>query len=457
MLHCSRSDSHVSIAGSELAMNPLISSAMPGTFAFDSPLMPKVDISVGARSHIFQPPSSACGSLQSSTESLASATQESVSTTSRKRNREDSHIAQQGSLCSTPSRGISSMPCDCPSPLTTSGLESPPPLTNLKYRLAGGLDTPTAKIGAEQDVWPLQDDLKQREALGRRIRGYDPTESDNYFPPMPSALAMERNGMPRMPRSPSIRDGLGNVIYRVAGVAGKVLQNWSNTFRGFYAGGGRGYDLKSLSESMNGEQNTFQTTKENGFWEMSIASTPGGFPLEDYIPDYMSQDHTKTPPRASKRTRCSSDMTASWVVVSSATTSREASPSRISHRKVPPSNTKRYAVPRGLNRRPILPASRPSLSSYTGPSTLQTASYASPRSHTSFSPSHSSPVSVEARRYEARLRKREAEEDANLKRFNQQLKAMIKEGKEALGTKFEVEEDETVVDGSEILLDQDCG
>ena len=32
----------------------------------------------------------------------------------------------------------------------------------------------------------------------------------------------------------------------------------------------------------------------------------------------------------------------------------------------------------------------------------------------------------------------------NLKRFNQQLKAMIREGKEALGTKFEVEE---VMDG----------
>ena len=40
----------------------------------------------------------------------------------------------------------------------------------------------------------------------------------------------------------------------------------------------------------------------------------------------------------------------------------------------------------------------------------------------------------------ARIRKRELEEDANLKRLNQQLKAMIREGKEALGTKFEVEE-----------------
>ncbi len=45
-------------------------------------------------------------------------------------------------------------------------------------------------------------------------------------------------------------------------------------------------------------------------------------------------------------------------------------------------------------------------------------------------------------RHAARIRKRDLAEDANLKRFNSQLKAMIKEGKEALGTKFEVEEAE---------------
>ena len=425
-------------------MIPSASSAMPGTFAFDGPLTPKIDISVGARSHIFQPPSSACGSLQSSTESL-------VSMTSRKRSCEDSQIANQTTLYSSRLRGISRLPCDCASPFSASGLESPPPLANVKYILAGGLDTPTANFVAEENLWPFEEGLRRQETLGRHIRGHDPADSDNYFPPMPSALSMERNGMPRMPRSPNIRNGLGNVIHRVAGVAGKVLQNWSNTFRGFYAGGGKGYDLMPLSGSTSGGKKTFPTTEQNDFWEMGIPSTPGGFPADDYIPDYMSRDHTKTPPRASKRNRRSSDMNASWVVVSSTGTSREASPTRISHRKVPPSNTKRYTVPKGFGRRPILPASRPSLSSYAGSSALQSASYASPRSPTSFSSKHSSPVSVEVRRHEARIRKREAEEDANLKRLNQQLKAMIKEGKEALGTKFEIEEDEVIVEGSDVL------
>lgn len=55
-------------------------------------------------------------------------------------------------------------------------------------------------------------------------------------------------------------------------------------------------------------------------------------------------------------------------------------------------------------------------------------------------------MSAEVSRHAARMRRREMEEDANLKRFNHQLQAMIREGKEALGTKFEVEEEEEPAD-----------
>ncbi len=56
-------------------------------------------------------------------------------------------------------------------------------------------------------------------------------------------------------------------------------------------------------------------------------------------------------------------------------------------------------------------------------------------------------MSADVQRHAARLRKRELEDDANLKRFNQRLKAMIKEGKQALGTKVEVEDEfDSVVD-----------
>lgn len=183
------------------------------------------------------------------------------------------------------------------------------------------------------------------------------------------------------------------------------------------------------------------------------SSVPGRFPEEDFIADYMSQAHT-TPPRPAKKIQrengMAGEISASWVLVGSTSTSREASPSRLSSRKIPTSNTStRRSTPK-LGRRPILPTPRPSLTSCAGSPGLRpdrSASFASPRSPMT-SPKHGSPLSAEVQRQAARIRKREMEEDVTLKRFNQQLKAMIKEGKEALGTKFEVLEpvDESYAD-----------
>ena len=166
----------------------------------------------------------------------------------------------------------------------------------------------------------------------------------------------------------------------------------------------------------------------------------GCFPEDDFIAEYMSQNHT-TPPRASKKVQrekgMSGDRSASWVLVS-----RETSPSRPSRRKIQPSNTSAQRPVPKLGRRPILPASIPSLRSFAGSPELrsdQSASFASPRSP-NMSPKRESPLSAAVQRQAVKMRRRELEEDANLKRFNQQLKAMIKEGKEALGTKFEVSE-----------------
>lgn len=53
-----------------------------------------------------------------------------------------------------------------------------------------------------------------------------------------------------------------------------------------------------------------------------------------------------------------------------------------------------------------------------------------------------SPVSVDAQRYVDRIRREEKKTDASIRRLNDQLKAMIKEGKEALASNVEVVEDE---------------
>jgi hypothetical protein len=53
-----------------------------------------------------------------------------------------------------------------------------------------------------------------------------------------------------------------------------------------------------------------------------------------------------------------------------------------------------------------------------------------------------SPAAKEAQRWAAMKRKEEREADESIRRLDAQLKAMIREGKEALGTKVEVELDD---------------
>jgi hypothetical protein len=54
--------------------------------------------------------------------------------------------------------------------------------------------------------------------------------------------------------------------------------------------------------------------------------------------------------------------------------------------------------------------------------------------------SRDGPSSAEVQRQAARLRRREREEDASIQRLNKQLQAMIREGREALGTTVEVDD-----------------
>ncbi len=422
---------------------------MPGSLNFDTTLPPKLDVNVGARSHFFQPPStpSASSSLHKSTASVSS--QDASCCNRRKRPRQHSCISNQATPYPAGSHGptIAS---------DTVGTQSPPPFVSTRYELAGGLDTPKAATFLAMEF--RETDYQASSGLysrgGRGFSTFDLT-SDGYFPPPSTALGREGNGRSRLPAPPPLRDGLGKMVYGVVGVAGKVLEFCKATaFRGFYAGGGQGYQMKVPAQSMKGDQSIWLDMDKEGvsqFCERERGLIPGRFPDDDYIPDYMSQDHT-TPPRAHKRIqreKGEGEMSASWVMVDS-TSSRESSPSRLSHRKVPSAaaaaSTRRPNLKYG--RRPIQPASRPSLTSYAGSPGLRSnrpASFASTRSPLS-SPKHESPASTDLQRHAAKMRKRELEEDANLKRLNQQLKAMIKEGKEALGTKFEVQ-DEPIDEG----------
>ena len=440
-----------------------VNTAMPGSFILDTTLPPKLDINVGAKSHFFQPPKtpSASSSLYKSTTSLSN--YDGSGTPRRKRPRHDSHTSDQATPFWGQSHVWSTLAAETTF-LETPGATSPISFVNDKYVLAGGLDTPTAARSSAMDEAGddrMTPDMHLR--VGRGFIGFDlPSETYFRYSPTysPPSLAREENGRARLQpsASPRIRDGLGRAVYSFVGVAGKVLEFCKTTaFRGFYAGGGQGYEIKPAIQPAESDQSIWLDTDDNNNnsdFSREKSAIPGRFPEEDFIPDYMSQDHA-TPPRASKRIQrekgTPGEISASWVMVSSNPPSRSPSPSRLSHRKVPSSTTttssssSRRPVPK-LGRRPILPASRPSLTSYAGSPALRSdrpASFASPRSPGPVnSPKRESPVSVEVQRHAARMRKRELEEDANLKRFNLQLKAMIKEGKEALGTKFEVEDDD---------------
>ena len=415
--------------------------AVPGSFSFDTTRPPKLDINVSARSHFFQPPRTPSTSSCPYQSTSSRSSQEIRSNGNRKRSHHDFCLSDQTIPLSTRSDAS----------LTVSdlaGAQTPPPFVNTKYELAGGLDTPTAKalsaMESREEESQVCLDLYRRGTRG--CHGFD-SASEFYLTPPLSVPGSKSNGRSRLP-APPVRDGLGKIVLSVVGVAGKVLEFCKTTaFKGFYAGGGQGYPLRPTIQTTGTDQSVWlDSDREDAshFWEQGKSSVPGRSPDEDYIPDYMSLDHI-TPPRAIKkvqREKGAGEISASWVMVNS-TPSRETSPPRLSNRKVPSGSLSTHALLLKHGRRPILPASQPSLSSYAGSPRLRPdrpASFASPRSPLS-SPKHGSPTSIDVPRYAARMRKRQLEEDAHLKRFNQQLKAMIKEGKEALGTKFEVQEE----------------
>ena len=415
---------------------------MSGLFSADNVLPPKLsDIHAGTKSHIFQPPRtpSASTSLHRSTNFIAGG--QRSGTASRKRTRQEYYASDQSESESygpniwSPMESVSSA-------LISPGAMSPEPFVNSQYKLAGGLDTPTAAFASaleRSDTYATSPDLTLRWG-----RGWDRSSgvnSDSYFPQASPILRREANGRARLHASQPGRAGWGEAVYKVAGRVWEFCT--MNAFRGFYAGGGQGYRMPAKSQLVSCEQSVWKELEktEEYFKNREIDTLPGRFPDEDFIPDYMSQNHI-TPPRAAKkiqREKGEGDLRASWVMVGSTSTSRESSPTRISARKLPPiCSPSRRPMSRTV-RRPILPASRPS-TSYAGSPGLRPdrpASFASSRSPNT-TPKHESPLNLEVQRHAARMRKRELEDDAHLKRFNQQLKAMIKEGKEALGTRFEI-------------------
>ena len=363
---------------------------------------------------------------------------------------------------------------------------SPMPFVNTKYRLAGGMDTPTLAAaqldgadGGDYSDAGYRKNLNGRPSLVAR-------QSTSYFPAL-EELPREANGRPR-PFQPSqsfrslssqeegwVKPALGVV----GGVVSKVWEFCkTSAFRGFHAGAGTGYTLPTtpLNPEMN---NVFWGTqdKPSGLGlDNESTPLPGQFPEEDFIIDYM--DHA-TPeespePRAAKRRQVGGsngeEIAKNWIMVppsekENPTPSRSRGPARYSMPTASSAGrrtnvgggarhqTRAPAAASGVRRQILQPkvshAGSPGLQSNRG------ASFASPRSpggtvKARISPKSAakstngnrpeSPAAIEAQKWAALKRKEDRQADESIRRLDAQLKAMIREGKEALGTKIEVDE-----------------
>lgn len=193
----------------------------------------------------------------------------------------------------------------------------------------------------------------------------------------------------------------------VINAVGKVLDLcWSGAFRGFHSGGGKGYDMSAGSP-----------TQFNTSWQSPAASSaekdlnnrtpiPGQFPEDEIERSWVVIPTEPTDPFVSNNSAGSPSLRARRVHQASSPRRRPAVMPRL-HK----ATTSSW--------RPSTPSKSPGL--------------ASPRSR-------DGPGSADVQRYAAQLRRKEREEDASIRRLNKQLQAMIREGKEALGTTVEVDD-----------------
>ncbi|TVY16016.1 hypothetical protein LARI1_G005237 [Lachnellula arida] len=406
----------------------------------------------GAKSHIFQPPRTRSDSASSSLILTHSATSTTTSTSTPRprfapRKRTRAMDDEDGAMDRCPG--------------------SPQPLVNTKYVLAGGMDTPNMR--ASQLDESVHTDISYRKQL----------DSGPLLPPD----GRQGNGRPVGWDSPG-SNGWGKAVL------GKIWEWGGAVFRGFHAGGGQGYTINTNPESNTyqvQEQSIWETEKSFNTWgppDRESTPVPGRFPEGDFIPNYLDQRPTPEA-RPSKRRQVSRNNTQNeeiaknWVVVQPPAI-KNITPSRPQPQSHPRAGgTARYSMPtasssgRRSTANPARPASRAGLTaprrpmlsrvSHAGSPALtpsRGASFASARSTPNSkiprpsSPMRSpnkamdSPAAKEAQRWVAQKKKEEREADESIRRLDRQLKAMIREGKEALGTRVEVEMDYEEGDGA---------
>lgn len=286
----------------------------------------------------------------------------------------------------------------------------------------------------------LANDMERRS----RLRDDDPehrihTENAPVF----GALARERNGVGRMQSSPNGQLQTGWTGLAIS-LVGKVFNFSSSVVRGFYAGGGRGYDLKA--------------SPAQRFWaspEACSTPLPGAWQEYEFLGDF-EQDNPNSPRvtaarPANKRRQTDRD---TWVVVGTPDIIESSPKRKVSSTSIPRSNlAARPTASRASSRRSIAPVLRrqsayvtqsgspavnsPALEAINRRPSFVPTRLSSPRPGSSSGTTY---VTPEAERYVKRRAKQERQADAAIGDMSRKLNDLIRQGQEALGTKYSVED-----------------
>lgn len=428
---------------------------MPGSFLDHEPAC--TSRSTATPSFFIPPSPSASSALSQSYTSIP----RPISSHSHTRKRP--RLETQAKLESTPrpryhqQNSSSSVPLDEPSPA---------PLVNSRYRIAGGLDTPTAEKLQEEEQYRYDYEVDLRPSRFTP-RAHD--RIDGYFPLTPSQPQSTNENISRHSLS---KPGWGRTVWTyTGGFAGKVFNFcFSTAFRGFHAGGGKGYYIQVDTPVVTNdghELGTHDNVFDAGYRGRS--PIPGEFPEPNFIEDYMlrpeSHQDDQTPTQINDTG--GSSLRTNWVLVNTPDTeqspARKKSKSTIAQSSSRPSSRASMVRPRLHAARSShgasfasprasvagLTHSRPSSSD--GPhqqSKRMKSSVASPRRS-----ELSTPNSPEVAKFEKKIRRQNQRQDDSIRKLNQQMQDMIKEAQQALGSKVEVVdeiEDEGYAEGTEI-------
>lgn len=314
-------------------------------------------------------------------------------------------------------------------------------MVNEQYNLSGGYDTPGLVSNTDLDG------VIEQDAYTRRCTRDRDATFGGSGPSLSGPLARERNGVPRMAETANGGQQVSWTRFAFS-LVGKAFNFGTNVlFKGFYAGGGNGYNFD--------EKHGYDENVDHSYDPPT--PVPGQWESNDFFGDFEQDNHISPtssslrPPN--KRRQTEKD---EWVLIGTpdargSSPKRKVSANHVS--QIPKAAPPRPNSSRASSRRSLLPTVTRRQSGHVtqvgSPAAFvaghdRRASVANMRSPVSRGHSRNASadlVSPEAGRYRKRQAKQDRVADKAIGNMSRQLEELIRQGQAALGTKFSVEGD----------------